>query len=56
MFIKFVDFRKAFNSVHRERLWNIIAAYGIPEKLIVMVKLFYNNFMSSMKHEEVHSE
>ena len=30
--------------------------YGIPEKLIVMVYLFYNNFMCSVEHDKVHSE
>ena len=33
-----------------------MAAYGIPEKLIVMVKLFYNNFMCSVEHDGVYSE
>ena len=50
---KLVDFRKAFDSVHREGFWSIMAAYGIPEKLIVMVKLFYNN-LCSVEHDGVH--
>ena len=56
LFINFVDFRKAFDSVHRESLWNIMSVYGIPRKLITMVKLFYNNFMCSVEHEGRYSE
>ena len=51
-----MDLRKAFDSVHQESLWNIMAAYDIPEKLIVMVTLFYNNFMCSVERDGVHSE
>jgi len=28
--INFVDFKKAFDSVHRESLWSIARLYGIP--------------------------
>ena len=41
-FINFVNFRKALDSVHRESLLNIMAAYGIAGKVITMVKLLYN--------------
>ena len=30
--LNFVDFKKAFDSIHRESLWKIAALYGIPEK------------------------
>lgn len=39
-----MDFRKAFDSVHRESLWNIMTAYGIPGKLIT-------NFMCSVEYD-----
>ncbi|KAL9976159.1 hypothetical protein ACROYT_G013418 [Oculina patagonica] len=39
----FVDYEKAFDSVHRETLWRIMQSYGIPSKFIRMVKLFYSN-------------
>ena len=29
--VSFVDFQKAFDSLHRETLWNIAAEYGIPQ-------------------------
>ena len=36
-------YEKAFDSVHRETLWKILKHYGIPEKLINMVNVMYNN-------------
>ena len=41
--ITFVDFEKAFDSVHRESLWKIIESYGIPRKIIHMVQMLYEN-------------
>ena len=40
----FIDFEEAFDSVHRESLWNIMSMYGIPEELIILVKIMFNNF------------
>ena len=30
LYIIFVDFEKAFNSIHRDSLWHILRAHGIP--------------------------
>jgi hypothetical protein len=35
---------KAYDSIHRESLWSIMKYYGIPDKLIRMVKLLYETF------------
>jgi len=32
LYINFVDFEKAFDSVHRNGLWMIMNQYGIPQK------------------------
>ena len=39
----FVDYEKAFDSVHYEILWRIMQSYGKPSKFIRMVKLFHSN-------------
>ena len=41
--ITFIDFAKAFDSVHREKLFKILTAYSIPEKLVSAIKSVYNN-------------
>ena len=37
----FVDFEKAFDSVHRETLWKLMAHYGIPKKIIRLVNTYH---------------
>jgi hypothetical protein len=44
LFISFIDFRKAFDSVHRDSLWKILRHYGLPEKIVALIKVFYNRF------------
>ena len=41
LYVCFVDYEKAFDSVHRETLWKIMESYGIPRKLVKMVKAMY---------------
>ena len=40
--VNFVGFVKAFDSVYREALWGILREYGVPEKLIRMIKIMYD--------------
>ena len=42
LYICFVDYEKAFDSVHRETLLRIMGSYGIPPKLVRMVQAMYN--------------
>ena len=47
----FVDFQKAFDSVHRKGLWRMMKVYSIPDKLIRMVKIMYDDFECSVLEE-----
>ena len=46
--INVIDFQKAFDSVHRESLWKILQACGLPPKIIYLIKMFYDNFECSI--------
>ena len=37
----FIDFSKAFDSIHRERMFKILEAYGIPPSIVNAIKLIY---------------
>ena len=41
--INFIDFRKAFDSIDRERMFPILDAYGIPAEVVNTIKLMYTN-------------
>ena len=49
LYVNFIDFEKAFDSVHRQSLWVILQKYGIPEKIIRIVKLFYEDFQCAVE-------
>lgn len=40
-YINFIDFEKAFDSIHRDSLWKILRHYGITFKIDDLVKAFY---------------
>ena len=44
LYIHFVDFEKAFDSIHRESLWNILGSYGIPSKMVRVIAGVYEGF------------
>ena len=56
LYITFVDFEKAFDSVHRESLWKIMESYGIPCKIIHMVQMLYEDSECSVLDESEESE
>ena len=39
--MNFIDFKKAFDCIHKESLGKIVANYGIPDKIInIMMNLY----------------
>ena len=48
-FLLFVDPRKkAYDSVPREAMWMILSKYGIPEKLISIIRSFQDNMQAGI--------
>ncbi len=44
LYVIFVDFEKAFDSVHKESLWNILKSYGIQHKMVRVIAGIYQDF------------
>ncbi len=56
LYINFIDFKKAFDSVHRETLWKILHSYGVPPKIVTLIKMFYDHFECSIILDNTISE
>ena len=41
--ISFVDFTKAFDSIHRGKMEQILLAYGLPKETVVAIMMLYRN-------------
>ena len=49
--INFIDFKAAFDSVHRPSLWQILSIYGIPPKIINIIRNSYCNTTCAVQSE-----
>ena len=48
LYVNFIDFKKAFDSVHNDSLWKILRAYGLPNKIVRLISSFYDHFECSI--------
>jgi hypothetical protein len=44
----FIDFRKSYGSVRREVLYKILIEFGIPRKLVRLIKMCLNGIYSKI--------
>ena len=50
LFLNFIDYEKAFDSVDRETLWKLLRHYGIPEKIINLIQNTYRGMSCKVLH------
>lgn len=51
LFLTFVDFERAFDSVTREAMWSALKSFGVPQKIINLIKSMYNGYQCQVLHE-----
>lgn len=49
LYVNFIDFERAFDSIDRQKMWNIIESYGIPQKYIRIIKELYRDSSARVK-------
>ena len=50
LFINFVDFKAAFDSINRDFIWKAFSHYGLPCKYIRILQAFFHNTISAVRH------
>jgi len=56
VYLLFVDFKQAYDSIARSTLWNVMVQLGIPAKLVRMVKACMKNSRCKVKFNSVLSK
>ena len=54
--IHFIDFSKAFDSIHRGKMAELLNAYGIPDKIINSTMIAYKSTKSIVRIDDGDTE
>ncbi|VDP39776.1 unnamed protein product [Schistosoma margrebowiei] len=50
LYISFIDYEKAFDSVDRRMLWKLLRHYGVPEKIVNIIRNSYDGLQCKVVH------
>ena len=50
LYVNFVDYEKAFDSLDRETLWELMRHYAIPEKFVTLIRNTYEGMTCKVTH------
>ena len=56
LYVCYVDYEKAFDSVQRKTLWKLMESYGIPSKLVRMVSAMYDDSQCAVAEGAGHTD
>ena len=56
LYINFIDYKKAFDIVDRETMWKLLRHYGVPEKIISLIRCTFQDMNCRSAHDGQLSE
>ncbi|VDO79060.1 unnamed protein product [Schistosoma margrebowiei] len=51
LYINFIGYEKAFDTVDRRTLWKLLRHYGVPEKIVNIIRNSYDGLQCKVVHE-----
>ena len=55
-FMVFVDLRKAYDSVTRKCMWEILRKAGVPDKLVTIISSFHASMSANLSIPDIEAE
>ena len=49
LYVAFIDFRKAFDCITRDKLWSVLSSIGISTKMLKALKSIYRNVQAKVR-------
>ena len=49
----FIDFKRAFDSINHQTMFNILKVYGVPPRILDAIKLCYQNLKANIISPDV---
>ena len=56
LYVNFIDYEKAFDSVDRTSLWKLLRHYGVPDKIVSLIRKSYEGMSCKVVHGQQLSE
>ena len=56
LYMCFIDLQKAYDSVYRKLLWVVLARFGVPEKMLTVIRQFREGMRARVRTDDEHSE
>ena len=50
LYINFIDYEEAFDSVDRESMWKLLRHYGVPKKIISFIRCTFQDMSCRIAH------
>ena len=50
LYINFMDYEKAFDGEDRETMWKLLRHYGVPEKIISLIRCIFQDMSCKIAH------
>ena len=52
LFMRFIDLTKAYDSVDRTLMWTVLARFGIPPRMLAVIRQFHDGMRACVRLDD----